>query len=228
MTSSNSIDKKFFILLERISRTSLLLIKVSSVAQPPGHHICKRVKWALRLWGLSCQVLSNKQKFHITQASGGSGSAGGQPEMPVTAGALGHIGTCWNNKPALRYCSWFRRRLEGWACADICSLENHAPLTAKTCCNDLFLLLKEMYFSFWILYSFGLWTLSPCSNDSLEVSVRMWMHFDRAVRGYSLGPAACISWAILWTSPFTGIDAHSLCLPPSLPKWERGNFTSTN
>lgn len=37
-------------------------------------------------------MLSNKQKFHITQASGGSGSAGVKPEMPVTAGALGTLG----------------------------------------------------------------------------------------------------------------------------------------
>lgn len=46
-------------------------------------------------------MLSNKQKFHVTQASGGSGSAGVTPEVPMTAGALGHIGTCRNSRPAL-------------------------------------------------------------------------------------------------------------------------------
>lgn len=56
-------------------------------------------------------MLSNKQKFHITQASGGSGSAGVKPEMPETAGALGHIGTCWDNRPAPLQLT--RRRLGG-------------------------------------------------------------------------------------------------------------------
>lgn len=61
----------------------------------------KVLKLVLRPRGISCQMLSNKQKFHITQASGGSGAAGVKPEMPVTAGARRHTGTCWNNKPAL-------------------------------------------------------------------------------------------------------------------------------
>lgn len=44
MTSSSSIDQKVLILLEIIYSTSLLLIKVSSSAQPLDNYACKSVQ----------------------------------------------------------------------------------------------------------------------------------------------------------------------------------------
>lgn len=44
MTSSNSMDQKVLILLERISSVLLLLIKVSSSAQPLSDYICRSIQ----------------------------------------------------------------------------------------------------------------------------------------------------------------------------------------
>ena len=98
------------------------------------------------------------------------------PHLEQSQKCLGlqvHLGT---SGPAASWphCSWFRRGLEGWASADICSLENPAPLIAKQILLEWFFC--KILFSVWILplgsgcFPVSIFIiLTPGMGDSLEV-----------------------------------------------------------